>query len=367
MLPVLWNLIIPAAWAKPAAIFALLLIVGARAWTFRGRIVKEGGKLGWGEALWDDKYSIVALVALLVGLWRAGYLDEDVPLPIHTYGLMIATGFLAAIYLAQTEARRQGQDAERLGDLAFWVLVSSLIGSRVFFIIVNWKDYFLPNTWLVKSKLLASFGLSQIPRVLAITEGGLVFYGGFIFAALTSYFYMRRHKMDFWRHADTAIPGVAIGHFFGRLGCFAAGCCWGDVAHRDLPWLAKFPPESLAYQTFSERPNAAELLTPDKLTTVAVHPTQLYESFGELLLFFALVYLIRPNKKFHGQALASWLMMYAILRTTVELFRGDLERGVYLGLGFGQWVSIAIFTTGVAVWLVNRPRAATATEAPAAA
>jgi phosphatidylglycerol:prolipoprotein diacylglycerol transferase len=198
----------------------------------------------------------------------------------------------------------------------------------------------------------------RIPRVLAFWEGGLVFYGGFIGAALTAWWYMRRHAMPFLAHADTLIPSVAIGHFFGRLGCFCAGCCWGDVAHRHLPWLAKFPPESLAYQTFASRANPAAYLAGDRLATLPLHPTQLYESFGELGLFLLLVLVVRPGKRFHGQVLATWLMLYAVLRTVVELFRGDVERGVWLGLGAGQWTSMVIFAVGAAIWARARPRAA---------
>jgi phosphatidylglycerol---prolipoprotein diacylglyceryl transferase len=359
MLPVLFTLSVPAAWSKPLLALAVLAIAVARAWSFRRRAVEGGGRLGWGAALWDDKVTLAVLAVGAAAPWKAGLLEEDLSLPLHTYGLMIATGFVAAIWLAQREARRQGQDAERLGDLAFWVLVSALVGSRLYFIAVNWADYFGDGAWV-------TFRGVRVPRVLAIWEGGLVFYGGFMGAALTAWWYMRRHGMRFLPHADTMIPSLAIGHFFGRLGCFAAGCCWGAVSHSHLPWLAKFPPASLAYQAFAGRPNAAELIAPDRLTTLPVHPTQLYESLGELTLFALLVLVVRPNKRFHGQVFATWLMAYAVLRTAVELFRGDIERGVVAGLGVGQWTSLAIFAAGAAVWAVGRRRGALARAGRAA-
>ncbi len=347
MLPVLFTLTLPAELVKPLAILAALLVGMARAWAFRRRLAEGGKKAGWGAALWDDKATLAALAVGVGLLWRAGILDGDLSLPLHTYGLLIATGFIVAIALAQREARRRGQQADRVGDLAFWVLLAALVGSRLYFIAVNWNDYFGDNAWI-------AFHGARIPRVLAVWEGGLVFYGGFIAATLTAWWYMRRAKMPFLPYADTIIPSVAVGHFFGRLGCFAAGCCWGAVSAARLPWLTRFPPVSLAYQSFASRPNSGRFLSADRLTTRPLHPTQLYEALGELTLFAVLVYLVRPRKRFHGQVLAAWLMAYAVLRTTVEFFRGDVERGVVQGLGVGQWTSIAIFGAGVAVWAIAR-------------
>jgi phosphatidylglycerol---prolipoprotein diacylglyceryl transferase len=356
MLPVLFRIVVPAGWGKPLAVLLFLVIAVGRAVAAVRRARREGHPLGFGQALKDDAWVLVLLAAAVGALWRGGILDEVIRLPLHTYGLLIATGFLVGIGLAQREARRRGQDPEAIADLAFWILVAALVGSRIYFIFVNWGDYFGPG------RLLAETPIGRIPRILAFWEGGLVFYGGFIGAALTAWWVMRRRGMAFLAHADTIIPSVAIGHFFGRLGCYAAGCCWGDVAHAHLPWAARFPPESLAYQTFASRSAPAQYLAPDRLATLPLHPTQLYESFGELGLFLLLVLVIRPSKRFHGQVLASWLMLYAVLRTVVELFRGDVERGVWLGLGAGQWTSIAIFAVGAFLWArAPRPTAAPAT------
>jgi phosphatidylglycerol:prolipoprotein diacylglycerol transferase len=286
---------------------------------------------------------IGALTAAVILLWRADLLGGDIRVPLHTYGLLIASAFLAGIWLAQREGRRRGQDPERIADLSFWILVAALVGSRVYFILVNWGDYFGDHA-------LVATPFGRIPRILAVWEGGLVFYGGFIGAALTALWYLRRHRMAFLPYADTLIPSVAFGHFLGRLGCFAAGCCWGEVAHGHLPWAARFPPASLAYQSFASRPHPEAFLAPDRLATLPLHPVQLYEAFGELAIFLVLVLVVRPRKRFHGQVLAAWLLAYAVLRTVVELFRGDVERGVVAGLGVGQWTSLAILAAGAAVW-----------------
>jgi len=344
MLPILFSIVIPAWAAKPAVFSVVALLIAGRAFFYVRRSRAEGHQVGWVAALRDDATVIALLLAGTFYLTAAHYLDRELSLPLHTYGLLIATGFIVGIGLAQREARRRGQDPERIADLSFWILVAALVGSRVYFILVNWKDYFEAGTFLAQTPI------GRIPRVLAIWEGGLVFYGGFIGAALAAWWYLRKHRMDFLAHADTLIPGVAIGHFFGRLGCFGAGCCWGGVAHGHLPWLAEFPPQSLAYQTFAGRPDPSAFLAPDRLHTLPLHPTQLYESFGELGLFLLLVLLVRPRKAFHGQVLATWLMLYAILRSVVESFRGDVERGMVLGLGVGTWTSIVIFAVGAAVF-----------------
>lgn len=348
MLPVLFNVVIPAGLGKPVAILVALLVVVVRAIAYVRRERHEGERTGLVAALKGDVWVIAVLAAAVGLLWRSGLLDAEIRLPVHSYGVLVASAFLVGIWLAQREARRRGQDGERVADLAFWILVAALVGSRIYFIFVNWDDYFGAGRTLVSTP----FG--RIPRLLAVWEGGLVFYGGFIAAALTALVYMRRHRMPFLAHADTLIPSVAFGHFLGRLGCFCAGCCWGEIARRPLAWAVKFPPASLAYQSFESRPHPEAYLAAGRLTTLPLHPVQLYESFGELAIFLALVVVVRPRKRFHGQVLAVWLLLYAVLRTVVELFRGDVERGVVRGLGVGQWTSMAIFAAGVAIWALAR-------------
>ena len=356
MLPVLFHIVVPAWLAKPLAVALAVGIAAGRAFVSRRRAREADRPISWGRALWDDKVTVGVLAALVAVAWRAGYLDGELRIPLHTYGLLLALGFVVAIWVAQREARRQGQDAEALGDLSFWILVAALVGSRVYYIFVNWNDYFGANAFVATR-------IGRIPRLLAVWEGGLVFYGGFIAAALTAWWYLRRHRMPFFAYADTLIPSVALGHFFGRLGCFSAGCCWGQVAHVHIPGLVQFPPESLAYQSFAARADPSRYLSPDGLHTLPLYPTQLYEGAGELLLFFLLVTWVRPHKRFHGQVLAVWLMAYAVLRAVVESFRGDVERGVVAGLGVGAWTSIAIFAVGAAIFAARWRRAAAAAAA----
>lgn len=358
MLPVLFDVVVPAGLAKPLLIVVLLVVAALRAIGYLRSARKEGVRATLLDALRDDVWVLVALAVAAGLFWRSGLLDGELRLPLHTYGLLIAAAFLVGMWLAQREARHRGQNPERIADLSFWVLVAALVGSRIYFIFVNWDDYFGPGRAFVETPI------GRLPRLLAFWEGGLVFYGGFIGAALTAAWYMRRHGMKFLPHADTLIPSVAFGHFLGRLGCFSAGCCWGEVAGGHLPWAAKFPPVSLAFQSFAARAHPELFLAPDRLTTLPLHPVQLYEAFGELTLFLLLVLVVRPRKRFHGQVLATWLLLYAVLRTVVEAFRGDVERGVVAGLGVGQWTSLAIFAAGVAIWVRARKVRAGAATAP---
>jgi len=109
MLPVLFTLTIPAAVAKAFAVGLAALLAGGRAWAYRRRLAKEKREVGFGAALWDDRWTLVGIAAVLALLWRSGILDRDLRLPLHSYGLMIAAAFIVAIALAQREARRQGQ------------------------------------------------------------------------------------------------------------------------------------------------------------------------------------------------------------------------------------------------------------------
>jgi phosphatidylglycerol:prolipoprotein diacylglycerol transferase len=346
MLPVLFQIVVPAGWTWVVAVGIALAIVASRAASFRRHARKEGRKGSWGEALWSDKGVLAVLLVGFLAAWRSGVLDETIRLPLHSYGVMLALAFVAAIWLAQKEAERQGQDPQFVGDISFWILVSALVGGRLYFIAVNWSDYFGANA-------LVATRVGRIPRILALWEGGLVFYGGFIAAALAAAVYLRSKKMRVLPWSDTLLPSVAFGQFLGRIGCFGAGCCWGRGCDESLPWAARFPPESLAFQSMASRANPARFIAPDHLHTLAIHPVQLYESLGELLLFAFLAIWLRPRKRFNGQVMAAWLMLYALLRATTETFRGDVERGVYQGLGAGQWTSMGIFAAGVAVWVVG--------------
>jgi phosphatidylglycerol:prolipoprotein diacylglycerol transferase len=272
---------------------------------------------------------------------------------IHTYGLMIALGFLIGMQLGLREARRIDIGAKKnfdqfIMDLTFWILLVAMAGSRILFIIVEWEDDY-----------------SRDPlKIFRIWEGGLVFYGGFLASVLFSIAYSRSKGRDFFLVADTLIPSVALGHFFGRLGCFAAGCCWGGQVDPSFALGVRFPPGSLAYNSLQK----ANLIGYDALHTFHVHPVQLYESAGELTLFFILLF-VRTRKRFHGQALLTYLFLYPLLRTSLEFLRGDKARGVnvFLGMSTSQLISVMVALAAVATLIYLQRRRGAVSAQPVAA
>lgn len=262
---------------------------------------------------------------------------------LHTYGLMIALGFMVGMQLGVREARRIDTSEARkfdqfILDLTFWILIAAMVGARLLFIIVEWESDYTRDPL----------------KIFRIWEGGLVFYGGLIGSILFSVYYCWRKKRDFWVVADVLIPSVALGQFFGRIGCFAAGCCWGGEVDSDFPLSVQFPAKSLAYSSMQR----AGAIASDALYTHPVHPVQLYESAGALLLFFALLYL-RTKKRFHGQVLIAYMLAYPILRSSLEMLRGDTARGVHsifgsFSLSTGQIVSILVVITAVILFFKRK-------------
>jgi phosphatidylglycerol:prolipoprotein diacylglycerol transferase len=140
-------------------------------------------------------------------------------------------------------------------------------------------------------------------QIFEIWEGGLVFYGGLIPAAVVAFWVMQWHRLPVWKLADLISPLIALGLSFGRMGCFLAGCCYGKET--SLPWAVVFRnPDSLAR------------------LNVPLHPTQLYGAANGLVLFFFLTW-VEKKKKFDGQVFWLFLFLYSMTRFFIEIFRGD--------------------------------------------
>lgn len=235
------------------------------------------------------------------------------PVTIFTYGLMIAMGFMVGISLAARQAQKENIDPAIISDLGFYVLISAIVGSRLFFGIVYWRDF-------VDNPL----------RILRIWEGGLIFFGGLIATTLTMLYFIRKKGLKLMQTLDILTPSAAIGQGIGRLGCFAAGCCFGKPT--DLAWAI----------TFTDQRCLAPI-------DVALHPTQLLAS-ADLFLIFGFLVLIRHFKKFHGQITACYLVFISIHRFFIEFLRGD-DRGtvnmLFTNLSTSQFISIILFIIGV--------------------
>jgi phosphatidylglycerol:prolipoprotein diacylglycerol transferase len=298
-------------------------------------------------------------------------------LGLHTYGILIACGFAVGIALAHREARRRGLDAGKILDLSFWILVSGLIGSRIFYVAVNARDF--AHACVGGGAEVGDGGdgartlaaaVWDCTRVLHVWEGGLVFYGGFLAAGVTAVLFARRQGWSFWTVGDVFAPSLAIGHAFGRIGCFAAGCCFGKVCEVGARWGVSFPAESVAFQDLQ----SAGAIEPGAVTTPPLFPTQLYEAAGELAIFALLLALARrPAARRPGTLLLLYALSYGTLRFVVEMFRGDFARKYlveaatpalarWLGLppaeavllSLGQAVSVAIVAAALAALILRR-------------
>jgi phosphatidylglycerol:prolipoprotein diacylglycerol transferase len=245
------------------------------------------------------------------------------PLPIHWYGVMVALGFVAGLWTASRRGLRSGVAAESVIDLGPWLIIGAIVGARALYVISYWRE---------------SFAGGPVGEIFRVWNGGLVYYGGLIGATLACVWYIRVKKLRLWKVADVLAPSIALGYVFGRIGCLLNGCCYGRAC--SLPWAIHFP--------------AGNPLSPP---TYPVHPTQIYDSLLNLGLYAALAWLY-SRKKFDGQVFAVYLAGYALLRSFVEMFRGDYpEHQHYLG-GWAtpaHLVSMLILATGLTLlWALPR-------------
>jgi len=223
---------------------------------------------------------------------------------------------------------RDGLPSEKIYDLSLWMLLAGLVGSKILMLFTE-PDYRENPALLLSLDFLRSGG---------------VFYGGLLGAIIAGYFLMKRYKLPWWKTADACAPGIAIGNFFGRQGCFAAGCCWGKPT--TLPWGVKF--SELGHR-ITGVPTDAHL-----------HPTQLYESFAMLLVFLFLLWL-HKRKRFSGQVILAYALLYSVIRFAIEFVRDDPRGDVFgltslTGLSTSQLISLVIGIAALILLFVRRRR-----------
>lgn len=246
-------------------------------------------------------------------------------IPIYGYGVMVAAGFLLGSWYVGRQAKKFGEDPAKALDLVFYILIASILGSRILHVLVADRESFFQN-----------------PLVLfKIWEGGLVFYGGFIGALLASVWFFKKHRLPAWKYCDFFAPAVALGHALGRIGCFLAGCCYGSPLLEKTWYSIVFPPNPSS-------------LAPANIPLV---PTQLLESLAEFLIFLGLNWGLK-RKKFDGQIISLYIMSYAAFRFTIEFWRGDFDRGVVFGswMSTSQFVAMVLFAIGGGMYVYRRGR-----------
>ena len=242
---------------------------------------------------------------------------------LPTYGLLVALGFLAGLFLAMRLARRAGLDPEKVSNLAVYAALVGLLGAKLLMLVMDFDYYVRYPDRIFSLETLLSAG---------------VYYGGFLLALAFSAWYMRHQRLPFLATADVLAPAVALGHAIGRLGCFAAGCCWGTRCH--LPWAVVFR-------------------NPDTYTGVPLgvplHPAQLYES---ALTFVVAWLLIRASGRPHpaGRILGLYLVLYSIARFGVEFVRYHEQSLPFGGpLSWTQWIALALLAAGgLLLWRTAR-------------
>lgn len=272
-------------------------------------------------------------------------------LTLNSYGLLLALAFVLGLLLMGRLAEQDGLEKAKAYDLGLWVLAASLIGSKLLMVWTEWDLYYRDRPGQILS--------------LDFFRSGGVFYGGFLGAVLASVIVMRVYQLPWWRVADACAPGIAFGQFVGRLGCFAAGCCWGkpttsfvgvqfsEKGHEvtGVPVMVSHLSDPVQQNVWAER--LGGILSPLRL-----HPTQLYESAATLLLT-GLLWLLFRRRQFTGQIILAYAMAYAVIRFVIEFWRDDW-RGEIFTLSTSQFVAIGIFVPALAAYLVRwRRRSAT--------
>lgn len=250
------------------------------------------------------------------------------PLTIHTYGLLLAIAFIAGIWITSRNAKAAGISPDLIWNMGLVVIFSALVGAKILLLLSDLEYYSRNFREIFSLSTLRSMG---------------VYYGGLILALASAAWFLAKKRLPFWKIADLAAPGIALGQAIGRLGCLSAGCCYGKPTH--LPWGI----------TFTD-PYANENV--GVTLNIPLHPTQLYESLGTLLLFAFLMWRL-PRKHINGQVLLEYLTLYSILRFVIEFFRGD-DRGfvLYGLLSTSQFIAVLTILGAAAAYffLLRKPR-----------
>ena len=238
---------------------------------------------------------------------------------LPTYGVLIAIAFLTGLAITARLAFRSGLPPDKITNLAVYCALAGIVGAKLFMFLFDIGDYIRDP--------------GQIFSMATLQAAG-VFHGGFIVALIFAYLYLERKKLPVLKTMDVFAPGIAIGQAIGRLGCFAAGCCWGTVCY--LPWGVHF------------RSDFAAPVPLDK----PLHPVQLYESAADLLIFVVLYRQVGGAQR-SGQVIGLYLVLYSIARFIIEFFR-EHQQPLVGPFSLTQWIACVLLLLGAFLLLRGR-------------
>jgi phosphatidylglycerol:prolipoprotein diacylglycerol transferase len=247
------------------------------------------------------------------------------PVTLYTYGVLLAAAYLVGLKLAMVRANARGLDQTRVLDLGIYIIISALVGAKLLLLVTDFGTY-----------------TSNPRELLSLARSGGVFYGGLILAVVVALWYIRRIGLPLWTTCDVFAPGIALGHVIGRLGCLFAGCCFGKPT--ELPWGI----------TFTDPFAAANVGTP---LNVPLHPTQIYEAGAEALILALLLATESRGRRFAGRTFWLYMLLYAISRFVIEMYRGDPGRGMVFDIfSTSQFISVILAPLAVVmlVYLARR-------------
>ncbi len=270
----------------------------------------------------------IAAVALMIPQWSRNW--KSTSIPVYGYGFMLLVGFLLAGWMASRRAQHEGLAAEVIWDLATWLFFSGIVGARLFYLIQFRKRVFADKQRLDEYVLTA----------VNLPDGGLVLYGGVLFGIVAYLIFCHRQKISPLLMADVAIPSFFIALACGRFGCFLNGCCYGDPC--ELPWAITFPQGSVPFIGLVNR----GFSDPDAVTSMPLHPTQLYSSINAMVLGFLTASYFK-HRNYDGAVITLALISYPITRFVIEILRSDGIGQWGTGLTISQLVSLAVLVFGI--------------------
>jgi phosphatidylglycerol:prolipoprotein diacylglycerol transferase len=325
------------------------------------KVTKDTGQVASSLIFWALVPAALALIPIL----RLPIAESGIPL--FGYGVMLAIGFFSATLLAGRRAKAAGLSPDVIWELMTWILIPGIVGARIVYLMQYGDRVFQGKR-----------GIEILKAAVALWDGGIVFYGCIIGGVLGILAYCKKNNIRPLQLLDVIMPSLFVGLGFGRIGCFLYGCCFGAAC--SLPWAVHFPQDSMTFQSLEQRSNVTDqkLLEADgvpvtskeladvppgaKLTTIALHPAQLYSSALAFLLAGILSWFFR-RRPFEGAVMALGWILYPINRFVLEIIRDDEPGRMGTGLTFSQLMSIALFLSGCGLMLWLQKKHSTAAVA----